>query len=139
MAQQFLSDKNGWLSFNHSTPVLYMTAEDDEFDMETMRAWRDEGFVVKYIPQGNNGKAYVNTLHKLGDGMGIGERYAVVGILAPPSRPRRGFARTDSPAQPLEKPPQCVSTSSPSPGRPPASSAPSSHTTRPRSRTRAAA
>ncbi|KAJ4401569.1 hypothetical protein N0V91_007873 [Didymella pomorum] len=78
MAQQFLSDKNGWLSFKHSTPILYITAEDEEFDMETMRAWRDEGFIVKYIPQGKNGKAYVNTLHKLGDGMGIGERYAVV-------------------------------------------------------------
>ncbi|KAL1644341.1 hypothetical protein SLS61_008848 [Didymella pomorum] len=73
MAQQFLSDKNGWLSFKHSTPILYITAEDEEFDMETMRAWRDEGFIVKYIPQGKNGKAYVNTLHKLGDGMGIGE------------------------------------------------------------------
>ena len=56
MARQFLSDKNGWLSFNHTTPVLYITAEDED------------------------GKAYVNTLHKLGDGMGIGERYAVVGI-----------------------------------------------------------
>jgi hypothetical protein len=95
MAQQFLSDKNGWLSFRHSTPVLYITAEDDEFDMETMRAWRDEGFIVKYIPQGKNGKAYVNTLHKLGDGMGFGERYAVVGILPldPHSSRRSGEKR----------------------------------------------
>ena len=79
MAQQFLADSNGWLSFNHSTPVLYITAEDEGFDVETMRAWRDEGFIVKYIPMGKDGKAYVKTLHHLGDGMGIGERYAIVG------------------------------------------------------------
>ncbi|KAI8932717.1 hypothetical protein NX059_010209 [Plenodomus lindquistii] len=78
MAQQFLADRNGWLSFRSSTPVLYITAEDDEFDLETMKAWRDEGFIVKYLPFGKGGKQYVNTLYKLGDGMGIGERYAIV-------------------------------------------------------------
>lgn len=82
MAQQFLADRNGWLSFNASTPTLYITAEDDEFDVDTMRAWRDEGFVVKYLPMGN-GKQYVKTLHGLGEGMGIGERYAVVGAQSP--------------------------------------------------------
>ncbi|KAH9869981.1 hypothetical protein J1614_006902 [Plenodomus biglobosus] len=78
MATQYLADRNGWLSFRSSTPVLYITAEDDEFDIETMKAWRDEGFIVKYIPFGKGGKQYVNTLYKLGDGMGIGERYAIV-------------------------------------------------------------
>lgn len=84
MALQYLADSNGWLSFNHSTPVLYITAEDEDFDVETMRAWRDEGFIVKYIPMGKGGKQYVNALHHLGDGMGIGERYAVVGQHAAP-------------------------------------------------------
>ncbi|KAH7109825.1 hypothetical protein B0J11DRAFT_233591 [Dendryphion nanum] len=78
MALQFLADSNGWLSFNHTTPVLYVTAEDEDFDVETLRAWRDEGFIVKYIPFGKGGKAYVNTLHHLGDSMSIGERYAIV-------------------------------------------------------------
>ncbi|ORX95006.1 hypothetical protein BCR34DRAFT_498821 [Clohesyomyces aquaticus] len=78
MALQFLANSNGWLSFNHSTPTLYITAEDDEFDEETLRAWRDEGFLVKYVPMGKGGKTYVNTLHHLGDGMSIGERYAIV-------------------------------------------------------------
>lgn len=59
--------------------MLYITAEDTEFDMETMKAWRDEGFIVEYIPFGKGGKQYVQTLHKLGDKMGIGERYAIVG------------------------------------------------------------
>ncbi|KAF1914756.1 hypothetical protein BDU57DRAFT_596649 [Ampelomyces quisqualis] len=78
MALQYLSDRNGWLSFKHSTPVLYITAEDEEFDIETMTAWRDEGFIVKYVPMGKGGKQYVQTLYKLGDNMGIGERYAIV-------------------------------------------------------------
>jgi hypothetical protein len=79
MAQQFLADRNGWLSFRSSTPVLYITAEDEEFDIETIKAWRDEGFIVEYIPFNRGGKQYVQTLHKLGDKMGIGERYAIVG------------------------------------------------------------
>ncbi|PVH92901.1 hypothetical protein DM02DRAFT_542669 [Periconia macrospinosa] len=78
MALQYLANSNGWLSFNHSTPVLYITAEDDEFDTETLRAWRAEGFNVKYLPMGSGGKTYVNTLHHLGDNMSIGERYAIV-------------------------------------------------------------
>ncbi|KAF2715583.1 hypothetical protein K504DRAFT_469751 [Pleomassaria siparia CBS 279.74] len=78
MALQFLANSNGWLSFNHSTPMLYITAEDEEFDLETLRAWKDEGFNVKYIAMGEGGKQYVNTLHHLGDAMGIGERYAIV-------------------------------------------------------------
>ncbi|EMD94770.1 hypothetical protein COCC4DRAFT_203593 [Bipolaris maydis ATCC 48331] len=78
MAQQFLADRNGWLSFRSSTPLLYITAEDAEFDVHTMKAWRDEGFVVEYIPMGNGGKQYVQTLHKLGENMSIGERYAIV-------------------------------------------------------------
>ncbi|KAF2247202.1 hypothetical protein BU26DRAFT_343759 [Trematosphaeria pertusa] len=78
MALQYLATSNGWLSFDHCTPVLYVTAEDEEFDTETLRAWRDEGFNVKYVPMGKGGKTYVNTLHHLGDNMSIGERYAIV-------------------------------------------------------------
>lgn len=88
MALQYLADANGWLSFKHSTPMLYITAEDDEFDRETMKAWCDEGFIVEYIPMGKGGKQYVQTLHHLGDKMGIGERYAVVGRQAFSSRIR---------------------------------------------------
>lgn len=80
MALQFLADSNGWLSFSHSTPLLFITAEDDEFDLETLRAWREEGFIVQYLPMGKGGKAYVNTLRHLGDNLSIGERYAIVGI-----------------------------------------------------------
>jgi hypothetical protein len=89
MAQQFLADRNGWLSFNASTPILYVTAEDDEFDTETLQAWCDEGFMVKYLPMGKDGKQYVKKLHSLGEGLSIGERYAVVGQ-HPPGQRRRG-------------------------------------------------
>lgn len=79
MALQYLADHNGWLSFKHSTPLLYITSEDDDFDIETMTAWRDEGFIVQYVPMGKGGKQYVQTLYHLGDKLGIGERYAIVG------------------------------------------------------------
>jgi hypothetical protein len=90
MALQYLADSNGWLSFKHSTPLLFITAEDDDFDIETMKAWRDEGFVVQYIPFRKGGKQYVQTLHKLGDTLGIGERYAIVGtqLFPTPTQPR---------------------------------------------------
>lgn len=80
MAKQFLANSDGWLSWNHSTPTLYITGDDDEFDPETLRAWADEGFNVKYLPLGDAGKTYVNTILHLGDGMSIGEKYAIVGI-----------------------------------------------------------
>jgi hypothetical protein len=34
---------------------------------------------VKYLPLGKGGKQYVQTLYKLGDACGIGERFAIVG------------------------------------------------------------
>ncbi|OCL10172.1 dienelactone hydrolase-like protein [Glonium stellatum] len=78
MALQFIANSNGWLSFNAATPSLYITAETNDFDEFTLKAWKEEGFRVKYIPFGNGGKSYVQTLHHLGDGMSIGERYAIV-------------------------------------------------------------
>ncbi|KAF2492144.1 NTF2-like protein [Lophium mytilinum] len=81
MALQFIANSNGWLSFNPETPRLYITAETDdvsEFDQKTLKAWQEEGFKVTYVPFGKGGKGYVNQLHHLGDGMSIGERYAIV-------------------------------------------------------------
>jgi hypothetical protein len=97
MAQQYLADRNGWLSFSSSTPVLYITSEDEEFDVETMRAWRDEGFIVKYIPMNGGGKQYIQTLNHLGDKMGFGDRYAIVGQQHTHYRPRMRPATADPP------------------------------------------
>ena len=80
MALQFIANSNGWLSFNAATPSLFITAETDDFDSFTLKAWEEEGFKVKYIPFGKGGKSYVQTLHRLGGGISIGERYAIVGI-----------------------------------------------------------
>lgn len=85
MARQYLAESTGWLSFDHSTPLVYVSAEDEDFDLETLRAWRDEGFIVKYIPLGKGGKTYVNTLLHLGDNLSIGERYAIRSAMLPPS------------------------------------------------------
>lgn len=42
----------------HSSPRLYITAESDEFDTETLARWRNTGFRVEYIPMGRGGKTY---------------------------------------------------------------------------------
>lgn len=70
---------NSLVSFSHPTPRMYITAEDEEFDQETLKAWRDEGFEVAYIPMGQGGKGYVNTLQHLGDKCSVGEGFGIVG------------------------------------------------------------
>ena len=64
-----------------TTPTLYITAETDsaaEFDQTTLRAWRDEGFAVTYVPFGVGGSSYRNTLSSLGKQQGVGEKFGVV-------------------------------------------------------------
>ncbi|KAK5988272.1 hypothetical protein PT974_12414 [Cladobotryum mycophilum] len=51
--------------FPRSPPKLYLTAEDDEFDVVTVAEWRDEGFDVEYLPMGGGGQAYVQKLREL--------------------------------------------------------------------------
>jgi hypothetical protein len=136
MALQFIANSNGWLSFNPETPRLYITAETDdvsEFDQKTLKAWQEEGFKVTYVPFGKGGKAYVNQLHHLGDGMSIGERYAIVGtspisITTPPLPPSFSYLHKLTTlrvlSQPSATPPPSVSKSTPSPPPKPQSSAP---------------
>ncbi|KAF2841475.1 dienelactone hydrolase-like protein [Patellaria atrata CBS 101060] len=60
-------------------PKIYITAEDDEFDEETLREWRAEGFDVEYIPMNGGGKPYRDRMHSLTDSRKLGEMYAIVG------------------------------------------------------------
>ncbi|KAI1371472.1 NTF2-like protein [Hypoxylon crocopeplum] len=50
----------GFLSsdFPRSPPKLYITAEDDEFDLLTLSEWRAEAFDVEYIAMGDGGNEY---------------------------------------------------------------------------------
>jgi len=84
MALQVFQNGNGFLStsqgFKTGPPPLYITAETDDFDEVIIQAWRDEGYNVQYIPFGDGGKAYTNTLRRLGDNLSIGESFAIVGI-----------------------------------------------------------
>ncbi|CAN8099656.1 unnamed protein product [Discula destructiva] len=57
----FLSD-----NFMRSPPRLLITAEDNDFDAQTLDEWRDEGFQVQYVPMGNGGEDYVNKLERIG-------------------------------------------------------------------------
>lgn len=81
MAQQYLASGTGWLSFNPSTPRLYVAAESDEFDDATLKAWTDEGFQVQYVSMEAGAKEFRGLLHKMGDGLSIEDRYAIVGKL----------------------------------------------------------
>ncbi|TGJ83287.1 hypothetical protein E0Z10_g5498 [Xylaria hypoxylon] len=59
-------NEQGFLSasFPRSTRKLFITAEGDEFDEGTLRAWRDEGFEVRYfgLDERADEEAYRTTL-----------------------------------------------------------------------------
>ncbi|KAJ5667828.1 uncharacterized protein N7477_006398 [Penicillium maclennaniae] len=55
-----------------------ITSETDEFDMETIKDWQDEGFDVVYLPFNGGGKDYANRLMGVKEGCGVGENYAVI-------------------------------------------------------------
>ncbi|KAK3677220.1 hypothetical protein LTR78_002758 [Recurvomyces mirabilis] len=58
---------------------IVLTAETDDFDEETITQWREEGFVVKYVPLGNDGgQRYVQRVRLAGDTFGAAEYYAIV-------------------------------------------------------------
>ncbi|KOS19954.1 hypothetical protein ESCO_005796 [Escovopsis weberi] len=51
--------------FPRAAPKIYLTAEDDDFDPETLADWRNEGFDVEYFPMGNDTEAYNRALRDL--------------------------------------------------------------------------
>lgn len=76
------ANTNGFLSndFPHNPPLLYFTAEDDEFDNQTLQEWQEEGFNVGYVPLGRGGKEYGERLNTLSrSGLGLGETFAIIG------------------------------------------------------------
>lgn len=44
--------------FPHNPLRLYITAKTDDFDVLTLKEWRDEGFNVGYLPLNQGGKEY---------------------------------------------------------------------------------
>lgn len=59
---------------------LCITAEDEDFDMDVIKSWQDEGFDVVYLPYNGGGKDYGRRLQSVKDGLGVGENYGVVGM-----------------------------------------------------------
>ncbi|KAJ5235831.1 hypothetical protein N7489_005922 [Penicillium chrysogenum] len=57
---------------------LCVTAETEDFDMEIIKNWQEEGFDVVYLPYNGGGKDYARRLQSVKDGLGVGENYAVV-------------------------------------------------------------
>lgn len=70
---------NTFLNTQLSTPRLCITSEEDEFDIETIRNWQNEGFDVSYVPLNGGGKDYVSRLNSLKEGLRVGEQYAIIG------------------------------------------------------------
>lgn len=74
------SGTDSFLSFGHDKPsLMYVTAETNDFDPATLRAWRDEGYRVRYIPFNGGGRKYEKVLLGLADDLELGEKYAIVG------------------------------------------------------------
>ena len=62
---------------------LIVTAEERDFDPVTIQHFRDEGFLVTYIPfKISQRKEYEKKLISLADSLEEGEKYAVVGLCA---------------------------------------------------------
>ncbi|KAJ5550750.1 hypothetical protein N7461_005448 [Penicillium sp. DV-2018c] len=57
---------------------LCVTAESEDFDMEVIKSWQDEGFDVVYLPFNTGGKEYARRLQSVKEGLGVGENYAVI-------------------------------------------------------------
>ncbi|KAJ5633237.1 hypothetical protein N7490_009576 [Penicillium lividum] len=57
---------------------LCITAETDEFDVETIKNWQEEGFDVVYLPLNDGGKDYEDRLRSVKEGLGVGENYGVI-------------------------------------------------------------
>jgi hypothetical protein len=65
------------------TPYIFLTAETDDFDEETIAAWEGEGFVTIYVPYGDGGREYVDRMHAAPDQeLGLNDQYAIV-VLSP--------------------------------------------------------
>jgi hypothetical protein len=67
---------------NNTTPKLYITADTDsaaEFDQVTLEHWREEGFNVTFVPFGEDGVVYTDTLKSISTGLGPGENFGIIG------------------------------------------------------------
>jgi hypothetical protein len=73
------------LNWNKSTPRVWLTAEDDDFDQSTIQHWADEGFEVFYLAYDKHKKKeYRDQLSHIPDKLGFGEKFAIVGSLDHP-------------------------------------------------------
>lgn len=70
------------LNWHKGPHLLYISAESPEFDQEIISNWQDEGFKVVYLPYDTHKtKEYRAELYHLGDSLGMGEKWAIVGPL----------------------------------------------------------
>ena len=65
-------------SFNHGPPRLFISAKSPNRGI--LQNWKDEGYEVSYLPYDNKTKRkYIAQLRHLGDPLGLGEKFALIG------------------------------------------------------------
>ena len=68
-------------NWNHSKapPRLVLIAESEDFDRNTIKNWKDEGFQIMYMPFSGGKKELITHLHNVSEPLELGETYAIVG------------------------------------------------------------
>lgn len=71
--------KLSWNKNEMTSPLVVLTAKDDDFDPATITQWKEEGFQVCYLPFRGSRKDYIREIDHLPDPLELGEEFAVVG------------------------------------------------------------
>lgn len=91
--------KFSWSQSNISRPRLVLAAEDESFDATTLQNWKDEGFLVTYLPFTGSRKQYERDVHHLPEPLELGEKYAIVGWFFQPLSTRQGSSMSNEVGQ----------------------------------------
>ena len=85
----FNSQDNSFFNQLNKTkiPHLVICGETEDFDEETIRQFKDEGFDTAYVGLENAGNDFINQIHRTGDTFGAGEYYGIVGKVPLPTIP----------------------------------------------------
>ncbi|KAF1814872.1 dienelactone hydrolase [Eremomyces bilateralis CBS 781.70] len=85
MAQVNVSAGGGGLGLlsrfnNGNAPLLYIAAEEaeEDFDQTTIQLWKEEGFLVEYLPYLGTEKEFAADLHQISAKKGLGDYFAVL-------------------------------------------------------------
>lgn len=65
---------------NRTPPRVVLTSDTPDFDPAVLKQWKEEGFAVAYLPNdGEDASAYRNSVRRLVNPLGVGEKFSIVG------------------------------------------------------------